>query len=160
MVTPFHRSDYKKLVDEDGVMTELRKFNIPPGDYLVPCPGSPKAMKDPAFCEKLTKGPRVLMTIMPGGPITMGTQLAQWFVYCFVVGIFAAYVTGRALPSGADYLRVFRFAGTTAFIGYGLAQWQSAIWYKRSWLTTIKFQIDSLIYGLLTAGVFGWLWPR
>jgi len=24
----------------------------------------------------------------------------------------------------------------------------------------IKETIDGLVYGLLTAGVFGWLWPR
>jgi hypothetical protein len=55
---------------------------------------------------------------------------------------------------------VFRFAGCTAFIGYCLALWQMAIWYKRSCSISIKYTVDGLIYGLLTAGVFGWLWPR
>jgi hypothetical protein len=27
------------------------------------------------------------------------------------------------------------------------------------WTTTLKSNIDSLIYGFLTGGVFGWLWP-
>jgi hypothetical protein len=35
-----------------------------------------------------------------------------------------------------------------------------SIWYRRAWSTTIKSTIDGLIYGALTAGVFGWLWPR
>ena len=26
--------------------------------------------------------------------------------------------------------------------------------------TTIKNTFDGLVYGLLTGGVFGWLWPR
>ena len=77
-----------------------------------------------------------------------------------MVGIFAAYIAGRALPSGSPYLSVFRFAGCTAFVGYGLALWQNTIWYHRSWITTFKSNIDGLIYGLLTAGVFGWLWPK
>ena len=34
------------------------------------------------------------------------------------------------------------------------------IWYRRSLLTTIKSSVDGLIYALLTAGTFGWLWPR
>jgi hypothetical protein len=55
---------------------------------------------------------------------------------------------------------VFRFAGTTAFIGYSVALWQMSIWYRRAWSTTIKATVDGLIYALLTAGVFGWLWPR
>ena len=64
------------------------------------------------------------------------------------------------MPAGAPYLSVFRFAGTTAFIGYAIALWQLTIWYRRSWLTTLKSNIDGLLYALLTAGSFGWLWPR
>ena len=51
-------------------------------------------------------------------------------------------------------------AGVTAFVGYALALWQMSIWYRRSWGTTLRSTIDGLIYALLTAGVFGWLWPR
>ena len=90
----------------------------------------------------------------------MGKNLALWFVYCVVVGFFAAYVAGRALPPGAPYLRVFQLAGVTAFAGYALAVWQMSIWYRRDWTTTIKATIDGLIYALLTAGTFARLWPR
>ena len=79
---------------------------------------------------------------------------------CVVIGVFAAYVAGRALPPGTDYLQVFRFVGATAFIGYSVALWQMSIWNRRAWLTTIKATVDGLIYALLTAGTFGWLWPR
>ena len=99
------------------------------------------------------------MAVMSNGPFIMGRNLSMWFLYIPVVGIFAAYVTGRALPPGTEYLQVFRFAGTV-FIGYALALWQLSIWYRRSWSITIKATIDGLIYGLLTAGVMGWLWPR
>jgi hypothetical protein len=160
MLVPFHRADYRPLPAEDDVMEALRRFNIPPGDYMVPCPGGPEAMRDPKFLAKMSKGPVVVATFMPGGPIRMGPQLAQWFVYCLVVGLFAAYLTGRALPPGSQYLRVFQFAGCAAFIGYSLAMWQLSIWYHRSWATTIRYTIDGLIFGALTAGVFGWLWPK
>jgi hypothetical protein len=30
----------------------------------------------------------------------------------------------------------------------------------RSWIRTLKSMFDGLIYALLTASVFGWLWPR
>lgn len=160
MMLPYHRSDYGRLPHEDEIMAALRKFNIPKGDYLMPCAGSPKAMGTPEFREKLTKGPVAVITVMPNGVPSMAPSLAQWFVYCVVVGIFAAYVAGRALPVGAHYLAVFRFAGCTAFIGYALAQWQNTIWYKRAWTTTLKSTFDGLVYGLLTAGTFGWLWPR
>jgi hypothetical protein len=36
---------------------------------------------------------------------------------------------------------------------------QRSIWYSQSWSTTLKSMFDGLVYALLTAGVFGWLWP-
>lgn len=159
MVLPFHRSDFRKVPGEDEVMAALRRFNIPTGDYLLPCAGSPKEMSAPGFVEKMTRGPVALMTIMPSGPPSMALPLAQWFVYCVVVSVFAAYIAGRALAPGAHYLAVFRFAGCTAFVGYSLALWQNSIWFKRAWTTTLKSTIGGLVYGLLTGGAFGWLWP-
>ena len=160
MVLPIHRSDYGRLPSEDDVMAALRKFSIPPGDYLVPCAGHPSEMKTPAFVDKMTKGPVMLVTVMPSQMPSMGAPLALWFVYCVVASVFAAYVAGRALGPSAPYLAVFRFAGTVAFVGYSLALWQNSIWFKRSWVTTAKSTFDGLVYALLTAGVFGWLWPR
>lgn len=159
MVLPIHRKDYGRVPDEDRVMETLRGFKIPPGDYLMPCPGSPAAMKDPAFLAKRDKGPVAMMTVMPAGPPSMGLPLAQWFLFTVLVGVFAAYITGRALAPGAHYLEVFRFAGASAFMGYSLGVIPQSIWYKKSWATTIKTVIDGLVYALLTAGTFGWLWP-
>jgi hypothetical protein len=160
MLLPYHKSDFRKVAEEDRLLEALRGLKIPPGDYLAPRPESPAAMKQPEFVEKMTKGPWVTMTIGPGGPPSMTTNLVLWFLYSVVVGIFAAYVAGRALGPGAHYLSVFRFAGVTAFVGYSLALAQNSIWYKKSWATTLKSMFDGLIYGLLTAGTFGWLWPR
>ena len=160
MVLPFHRKDYKRLPAQDDVMDALRRFAIPPGDYVVPLAESPAAMRSPEFLDKMNKGPVMMMTVMPSGPPAMGPTFGLWFAYCVVAGIFAAYVAGRALGPGAPYLDVFRFVGTVAFVGYSLALSQVSIWYKRSWGTTLRSNIDGLIYGMLTAGTFGWLWPR
>jgi hypothetical protein len=108
----------------------------------------------------MRKGPLVLITLARGQEPSLAGNLAQWFVYTVVVSLFAAYLSGRALGPGAEYLSVFRFASTTAFIGYSLAVAQHSIWYRRSWTTTLKVMLDGLIYGLLTGGAFGWLWPR
>jgi len=158
MVLRYHRSDYRKVPSEDEVMEALRRFSIPPGDYLIPCAGSPAVMKSPEFMEKMKRGPIAVMTIVPG--FAMGKRLVQWFLYAVLVGVFAGYVAGRALQPGAAYLSVFRFVGTVAFTGYALALWQNSIWYGRAWSTTLKSTFDGLVYGLLTAGTFGWLWPR
>jgi hypothetical protein len=53
---------------------------------------------------------------------------------------------------------VFQFAGTVAFAGYSLGLLQHSIWYHRRWGTTLVSVFEGLIYALLTAGSFGWLW--
>ena len=157
MVLPYHRSDFRRVESEDALMESLRKLGVGPGNYMMPYAASPSAMKDPAFLEKKKRGPVAVLTVMRDP--SMGMSLAQWFVYCVMVSVFAAYIAGRALGPGAEYLEVFRFSGAAAFGAYGLALWQNSIWYKIAWSTTLKSNIDSLIYGLLTGGAFGWLWP-
>jgi len=160
MVLPWHKSDYPKMPNEDKVMDTIRPLAIPPGDYLIPRPSNREEMKSPEFAEKMKKGPVMMFTVWPGGPMSMARNFILWFLYAVVIGVFAGYVAGRALPVGAPYLHVFRFAGVTAFLGYSAALWQMSIWYHRSWSATIKATVDGLIYAFLTAGVFGWLWPR
>ena len=57
-------------------------------------------------------------------------------------------------------LAVFRITGTVAWLAYGAATVPDAIWFGRPWSAIGKNLFDALMYGLLTAGVFGWLWPR
>jgi hypothetical protein len=159
MFLPYHRSDYRKLPDEDQVMAALRSSDLTPGDYIFPHAVSPSEMGSEEYVQRRTAGPVGVLTIMKSGPVSMGGQLGAWFVFTLAVSIIAAYLAGRTLTAGADYLAVFRVVGTVAFAGYVLALWQYAIWFGRSWMTTLKFSFDGLIYALLTAGVFGWLWP-
>ena len=160
MAFKYHNKDFGKLANEDKVLDALRELNIPPGEYLLPKADSMAEMRSAEYNSKLEKGPGVIMTIWPGAKPTMTKPMVQWFFYSVIIGIFAAYVTGRALPVGASYLEVFRFAGFTAFVCYCVANWQATIWWRQSWRRLITGTIDALIYGLVTAGVFGWLWPR
>jgi hypothetical protein len=160
MVLPFHRKDMRKVPNEDEFLGAVRRLNIPPGDYATPHASSPAEMKNPQLIEKMKQGPIVFMTVAPGRGPGMASNLTMWFIFCLVVSVFGAYIAGRALPSGANYLEVFRFAGATTFAGYALGEVPSSIWYQKSWGTTLRNVIDGLIYGLLTGGVFGWLWPR
>lgn len=159
MVIKYHNNDFKSLPSEDAVMDDLRKHNIPPGEYYFPRVTDMKEMSTPEFIEKMKRGPVAFITVLENAAPKMGKQLILWFLYSVLVGIFAAYVAGRALPEGAHYLSVFRFAGVTAFVGYSLALLQNSIWYKRGWGVTFKSMFDGFIYALFTAGIFGWLWP-
>jgi hypothetical protein len=160
-MTPlWHKSDYPKVPNEDRVMDVLRPLAIPPGDYMTPRIATREEMRSAAFLEKMKKGPVMVLTVLPNGPISMGRNLALWFLYCVAVGLFAAYVASRALPVGAPSDRILRLTGVTAFMGYALALWQMSIWYGRAWGMTLKATVDGVLYALLTAAMFAWLWPR
>ncbi len=160
MLTPWHKGDYAQLPDQDRTMDVLRGLAIPPGDYMVPRPKSREELRSGEFAERMKRGPVMVLTVIAAGPPAMGANLLLWFVYSLVIGVFGAYVTGRALPQGAHYLAVFRMVSTIVWLGYSAALWQMSIWYRRNWGTTLKATVDGLVYALLTGGVFGWLWPR
>jgi hypothetical protein len=156
----WHKNDYKTVPNESRVADALRPFAIPPGDYFLPRVEEMAEMKTPEFQEKLKKGPVMIFTVMQNGPFSMGQNLVQWFIYSVVIGAICAYVAGQALAPGAGYAQVFRVVAGVAFAGYAVGLWQLSIWYKRNWGTTIRYTIDGLLYALLTAGTFGWLWPH
>lgn len=159
LLLPYHRLDADDLPDEESLRRALGPVELPPGSYIVPKARSAADLKDPVFVKKMEEGPVAFLDVRPSGPPNMGPQLGRWFVYALVVGLFAAYVAGRALGPGAPYLEVFRVTGTTAFVGYALALWQMPIFYGKKWTWAVTFTFDGLVYALLTAGVFGWLWP-
>ena len=133
MFMNYHRNDFAKLSEEDRVMEALRPFNIPPGDYVFPFAGGMEAMKSEAYQQKVAKGPVAFVTVLqPGAVFNMGSQLTQWF---------------------------FRVTGTAAFACYSMALMQRSIWWSQNWPATLKSMFDGLLYALLTAGAFGWLWP-
>jgi hypothetical protein len=160
MVRPFHRSDYRKLPDEENVLDALRSAGATPGRMYIFPYTTHKEMKSPEAMEKFKHGPIGMMTLRPNGAPAMGKFLVQWFLYCIVVGIFVAYLTGRTRAAGTPYLEVFRVAGASAFLAYSVALIQDAIWRGQSWGVTFKHVVDGFIFALLTAGTFSWLWPK
>ena len=134
---------------------------LEPGDYLFPhTGGGTEAMRSEEFQNKVKEGPIGIMTIMPASAwLNMGPQLSQWFAYTIVVSVITAYIGGRTLAPGADYLAVFQITGTVAFAAYAMAVPQRSIWWHQNWGTTMRSMIDGLVYASVTAGAFGWLWP-
>ena len=159
MVIGYHNRDFAKIPGEDGVREAMRKEGVKPGDYAFPHASCPGDLKAPEMLEKFKQGPVGFVTIIPSGPPAMGKSLVLWFLYSLFVGFMTAYVAGRVFGPGADYLQVFRIAGTAAFLAYAGSQPIASIWMGRNWSTTGKNMVDGLIYALVTAGMFGWLWP-
>ena len=157
MVLPHHKSEFKPVPNEEGARAALA--NLSPGLYNIPHMEKRSDMETPEGRKKFEEGPIALLTVLSRGVPQMGKQMVQWFVFCVITSVVVAYVTGRSLAPGAEYLSVFRLAGTTAWLAYGWAGLSESIWFGRPWSSSLKHLGDALLYGLLTAGVFGWLWP-
>ncbi len=159
MVFKYHNSEYSQLPDEDSVLAAMRSAKTSPGFYSFPYAADMKEMGSPELMEKYTAGPVGTVNINPSGPPAMGKHLAQWFAYTLFVGFFAAYIASRTLGPGTHYLQVFRVVGATCFMGYAFAHFSDAVWKTKPWSMTFKHVVDGLVYALLSAGIFGWLWP-
>ncbi len=159
MVLKYHNKDYRELPQEASTLAALRDAGVTPGLYHFPYCATPKEMGEADMVEKFKRGPVGMLTIMPSGPMKLGKFLGQWFVYIVLVSVVVAYLAGRTLPAGADYLAVFRLAGTVAFTAYGMGPMVDSIWKGVPWSATAKHVFDGLLYSLVTAGAFGWLWP-
>ncbi len=156
---PWHKDDFAPVPDEDATRAAIGALRIPPGDYLMPKPASAAEMKSVEYKAKLKQGPVMLFTMLPNGDIPMGPIFIKWMAYLIVVTAFVALLAGAALPPGAHHTMVWHTTGGIAFMAYGVALPQASIWYQRKWSTTLKGLFDAAIYGVITALVFGWLWP-
>jgi hypothetical protein len=159
MIVRYHAGDWKQLPGEDKLRAAMREAGLQPGNYMMPYATSPSEMGKPEMIDKFKEGPVGFLLIRPSGAPAMGKQLAQWFVYSVVVGVLVAYVTGRTLGADAEYLQVFRVAGTVAFLTYAGAEPIASIWKGYTWSVTLKHLLDGFIYALLTAGSFAGFWP-
>jgi Flp pilus assembly protein TadB len=160
MVLKYHNKDYHKLPNEDAVRAAIRAGNPPPAQYMIPYCSDMKDMEKPEMKQKFIDGPNVVMNLMKPGAPNMGKSLSQWFFFVLVVSFLIAYVAVHCLPLGAEYLRVFQVVGAVGFLAYGAGLVPSSIWMGQPWPVTLKGLLDGLIYGLVTAGTFGWLWPK
>lgn len=160
MASPWHKGDFPKLANEDAVMDALRPLNLPPGDYMMPRPSSMAEMKSPEFLDRMKRGPRVLMTVLPGGDVGMGKSLLGWAIFILVVTFIGAHVASAVLAPAAPSHAIFHTVGLFTFAAYAFALWPLSIWYGRGWGITIKSTVDGLIYAVATGLVFMWLWPK
>ena len=159
MLLPYHHGDYKQLPDEDKTLSALRTAGLKRGLYVFPH-ATHQTMKTPAVIEKYNQGPVGMMTVFPSGPPFLPKFLGLWFGYCLLIGFFVAYLAAHTVPPHTDYLAVFRIVGTAAFLSFGLGPLANVIWKGYPWSFVLKEAVDGLIYALLMAGTFGWLWPR
>ena len=156
----WHKGDTVAIPGEAKVLETMRSVNLQPGEYRFPYGVTVAEMTAPEFIEKMKQGPVGVMSVWPNGEINMGKLMGLWFLYSLIVAVLVAYITGRTHGVGTPYLEIFRVTGAVAFCCYVVAHWQNWIWWGKSTRFTVTHSLDGIIYALLTAGTFGWLWPR
>lgn len=160
MVLKYHASDYTKLPNEDAVRAAIQSGKPEPRQYIIPYAKGPDEMKTPEWQRKWQEGPNGVLTLRPLGPMSMGSSMVQWFLFALGVSLVTAYLACGTVLFGASFRHVFRVVGTVAWLAYAAGQLPAAIWMGKPWSIAIKEVIDAVIYGLVTAATFAWLWPR
>ena len=160
MVFKWHNKDYRGLSNEDAARAAIKAGAPGPGQYFVPYCADMKEMAKPEMQQKYIDGPNAMVVVRPSGAPKMGPLLAQWFVLSLVVAAVAGYLASRTVPAGASFLAVARVVSLVTFAAYATGGITAAIWYGKPWASAMKDLLDAFIYGLVTACVFGWLWPR
>jgi hypothetical protein len=160
MVLKYHNSDYHRLPSEDAVRAAIRSGNPGPGQYIFPHAADMKECETPEMQQKFAEGPVGVLYLKRPGPPTMGPALAQWFLFILWVSLLVAFVASRAIAPGTEYLPVFCTVAAVAFLAYAAGVLPASIWMGKPWAVTAKEMFDGLLYALVTAGAFGWLWPR
>ena len=79
-----------------------------------------------------------------------GCRRSQW---CWT------QAAAKTLPAGPTAGQVWRVTGLLTFVAYATGSMQGGIWMARPWSAVGKEVFDSVIYAVITAAVFGWLWP-
>lgn len=158
MVIPLHQSDFRGLPGEEKILAEMRAQDVQPGEYMFLHAPSMNAAQSPEMLEKFNQGPVGVLVVLPNGPWKMGRGLLQWFLYSVLISLFAGYLASFTLAPEAEYWAVFRVTGTVAVLAYATYSIPNSVWKGTPWSTTLKFVFDGIIYGLVTAGTFAWLW--
>ena len=157
MALPFwHSKDYGTIPNDKPILDALG--GVKSGQYVVPFNDWGK-MTPEARAAAQTQ-PSAFLLVRNPLAFSFPKTLGLYFLFILIVSVFVAYVTGRTKPAGTDYLEIFRVAGTVAFLCHGLRGIPDSIWYGKPWKVTFKELLDGLLFGLLTGGAFGWLWPK
>ncbi len=155
MVLPHHRTDFRPIPQEEDFQHFVGEMDLGCGQYAFPHKHAGGQSADEA---KLTAGPAGIF-LLGKSSTGMARKFILHFAHILVISFMAAYMGSASLPAGVEYLKVFQVVGTAAFLGYAGAVAMYSIWYYFSWSFTLKYVADGLVYAMLTAGVFGWLWP-
>jgi hypothetical protein len=155
----WHVPDYRGFSNEDEVGAAIRKGNAVAGMYMIPYCSS-GALKNPETQEKFKHGPVGTIFLRQPGPMSMGASLGQWLLFCLLVSFLCACLASSVLATAAPFAPVFHLVALGAFMAHALGSLPNGIWWGHPWRSVFKYMIDGLMYALIVAATFAWLWPH
>ncbi len=159
MLAPHHKNDWRGFTNEPALTDALRASGAVPGQYMVPWHGNAGGMKSPEFAERLEKGPNAFITVGPSGPVAMGPNIAFTFLTFLLVSLVLGFIAHCALTLDAEPRRIWCVIGAAAGLAHTTGAIPNAIWFQTPRSTMAKNVFDGIVYAVITAAVFVWLWP-
>ncbi len=153
-MAPHHKTDWKKVDDEDELMAAIGKLQLPAGSYMFPYCTHGNEMKSEAFQNKYNAGPRGVMLLWDVPNMAM--NMFCTFLFFLITTVIIAYVSFAAIGPEQPFMRVFQIVGTIGILTYSAAGIPHGIWFKRRMITDI---LDGVVYGILVGLIFALLWP-
>lgn len=154
----WHMPDSRGFSNEDEVAAAIRRGDPAPGLYMMPfC--DPATYKDPAVQAKFNQGPVAKIYLSASGVKNLGAHLGAWFLLCLVISIACAGLAAGALPRNPGAHAIWHTVGLAALLGYAFGEPTHSIWRGQPWIVSLKYAIDGLVYAIITATTFAWLWP-
>ncbi len=158
IVLPHHKADIKTLENEEDFDAAIQSLGIKPGFYMYPgCHG--KDIKSEAFQARYKSGPWGTINVLGSMP-NYGANLLKTFLAYLAITAMAGYLAGIGLAPGADYMEVFRVVGTAGILGFCMGGLANDFFTGKPTRFLITCFLDGVVFALLTAGVFAWLWPE
>ncbi len=154
---PHRKAEWSDLPDEEAFLSLLKQGGFKPSNYMFPC--CKNQHEKGSDTKKPADGPMGFLSIWPQRR-SMGACMIGSFVLDVVIGVFVAYIAWLALQPGAEYMKVFQVVGALAFMAHTFATLGGGIWFGMSLKSMAYTVIEGLVYALLTAGAFAWLWPN
>ena len=140
MVLQLHKKDWAEVKDPQALLHDLRKHDLQSGNYMFPSTSPPDENADDDLSADLKRGPFGVMTLFPSP--AMGALLGKTFAYDLVISFCIGYLATLGIEPGADFMTVFRFVSTAAFLTLFAAIVPHSIWFRNR-VTSLMKKHDS-----------------
>ena len=158
MLVPYRVREWSAAPDQAALQRAFAQST--PGLYVFPAPATPSERGQPEWLAAWAKGPSGWLALVPPGPLSMGRNLGLSLGVNLFVSLMAAYLADLTLGPAPATMPILRLVSSVGVLAYGVGPAYEAIWYWRPWRTVVMGLVDALVYGLVMAAIFAWLWPR